>query len=80
MIPPRLNVHLFDPEGSVIAGFWQYGTVRWEEFYRYFIVILVTSTTAWTIFKYDQQQRGPPCPSGPEIVQPGSYVLLSSSG
>ena len=96
----KRNVQLFDSEGAVIAGtsicllsivsvnsfsgFWQYGTLQWDEFYRCLIVFLVTSeSTAWTIFKYDpvqQQQRGPLCLSGPQIVQPGSYVLLSSSG
>ncbi|KIJ93578.1 hypothetical protein K443DRAFT_645358, partial [Laccaria amethystina LaAM-08-1] len=75
----RRNVELFDSEGAVVAGFWQYGTLQWDEFYRYLIVFLVTST-AWTIFKYDpaQQKRGPLCPPGPQIVQPGCYVLLST--
>ena len=34
--------------------------MQWDEFYRYLIVFLVTST-AWSVFKDDlsQQQRGP---------------------
>ncbi|KAH9032547.1 hypothetical protein EDB84DRAFT_1561942 [Lactarius hengduanensis] len=54
---PRLqkrNVEVFDSDGAVIAGFWQYGTLTWDEFYRYMITFVVT-TTAWTIFQYDTQ-------------------------
>lgn len=62
------------------SGFWQYGTLQWDEFYGYIIAFTVT-TTAWTIFQYDlaQQQHGAPCPSGSQIVQPGHYILLSNS-
>ncbi|KAI9456444.1 hypothetical protein HD554DRAFT_2237632 [Boletus coccyginus] len=82
--PPRLqrrNVEVFDSDGAVIAGFWQYGTLQWDEFYRYINAFTVT-TTAWTIFQYDlaQQQHHAPCPSGAQIVQPGHYVLLSTTG
>jgi len=61
------------------AGFWQYGTLQWDEFYRYMIAFVVT-TTAWTIFQYDttQQHRGAPCQPSAGIVQPGHYILLSS--
>ncbi|KAI0272163.1 hypothetical protein BGY98DRAFT_1002312, partial [Russula aff. rugulosa BPL654] len=34
------------------SGFWQYGTLQWDEFYRYIIAFTVTTTTAWTIFQY----------------------------
>jgi hypothetical protein len=63
------------------SGFWQYGTLQWDEFYRYIIAFTVTTTTAWTIFQYDlaQQQRGAACPSEAQIVQPGNYILLSNS-
>ncbi|KAH9165181.1 hypothetical protein EDB89DRAFT_2246837 [Lactarius sanguifluus] len=50
--PPRLqkrNVKVFDSDGAVIAGFWHYGALQWDEFYRYMITFVVT-TTAWTIF------------------------------
>ncbi|KAF8963428.1 hypothetical protein BDZ97DRAFT_1820866 [Flammula alnicola] len=82
--PPRLqrrNVEVFDSDGAVVAGFWQYGTLQWDEFYRYITAFAVT-TTAWTIFQYDlaQQQHGAPCPSGAQIVQPGHYILLSNTG
>ena len=30
------------------AGFWQYGTLQWDEFYRYMIEFVVTATD-WTI-------------------------------
>ncbi|KAN0124274.1 hypothetical protein V8E52_001923 [Russula decolorans] len=82
--PPRLqrrNVEVFDSDGAVIAGFWQYGTLQWDEFHRYIIAFTVT-TTAWAIFQYDpaQQKHGAPCPSVAEIVQPGHYILLSDTG
>ncbi|KAH9051295.1 hypothetical protein EDB83DRAFT_1301064 [Lactarius deliciosus] len=85
---PRLqkrNVEVFDSDGAVIAGFWQYGTLTWDEFYRYLITFVVT-TTAWTIFQYDtqdgttQQRRGAPCQPSAGIVHPGHYILLSSAG
>ncbi|KAF8801649.1 hypothetical protein BYT27DRAFT_7114300 [Phlegmacium glaucopus] len=80
--PPRLqrrNVEVFDFEGGVIAGFWQYGTLQWDEFYRYLITFIVT-TTSWSIFPYDATtlQHGAPCPSGAQVVQPGQYILLST--
>ncbi|KAI5985199.1 hypothetical protein EDD15DRAFT_2476890 [Pisolithus albus] len=82
--PPRLqrrNVEVFDSEGAVIAGFWQYGTVQWDEFYRYVFALIVTEG-AWSIFLYDlvQRQPGALCPSDAQIVQPGHYILLSSTG
>jgi hypothetical protein len=62
------------------AGFWQYGTVQWDDFYKYLIPFIVVSTD-WSIFKYNvkKQQHGAPCPSGTKIVKPGNYVLLSTS-
>ncbi|KAF8659811.1 hypothetical protein AX16_001696 [Volvariella volvacea WC 439] len=78
---PRRNVEVFDADGNVIAGFWQYGTLQWDEFYRYITAFIVT-TTEWAIFQYDseQQQRGAECPPSSGVVQPGHYVLLSTSG
>lgn len=78
---PRRNVELFGSEKEVVAGFWQYGTVQWDEFYRYTMTFLIT-TTEWMIFQYDldQDQRGAECQSSSEIVQPGQYIVLSTSG
>ena len=61
-------------------GFWQYGTVQWDEFHRY-LISFVFAHEPWAIFHYDstQQQRGAPCPSSAEIVQPGHYIMLSTS-
>ncbi|KAF9784925.1 hypothetical protein BJ322DRAFT_1060327 [Thelephora terrestris] len=78
---PRRNVEVYNSEKAVIAGFWQYGTLQWDEFYRYLTTFIVTQT-AWAIFQYDptQNQHGAQCHSGPEIVQPGEYILLSDTG
>ncbi|KAH9979478.1 hypothetical protein BGW80DRAFT_600831 [Lactifluus volemus] len=66
---------------SLLAGFWQYGTLKWDEFYRYLAEFVYTDNTAWTVFEYDPvRRRGAPCLSGAEIVPPGSYIVLSSSG
>ncbi|KIM47203.1 hypothetical protein M413DRAFT_271094 [Hebeloma cylindrosporum] len=77
---PKRNVEVFDHEGSVVAGFWQYGTLRWDEFCRYLTTFIVTETP-WSIFEYDltTSQCAGPCPSGAQIVQPGHYTLLSST-
>jgi hypothetical protein len=60
------------------AGFWQYGTVQWDEFYRYMIEFVVLEAE-WTIFQYDtaQQRRGAQCQPNARIVQPGHYIMLS---
>jgi hypothetical protein len=65
---------------TALAGFWQYGILQWDEFYRYLISFVVT-TTSWSNFPYDSTtlQHGAPCESGVQIVQPGHYTLLSSS-
>ncbi|KAF9231107.1 hypothetical protein BU15DRAFT_82827 [Melanogaster broomeanus] len=83
--PPRLqarNVEVFDHKGVVIAGFWQYGTLQWDEFYRYLGTFVVATTATWTIFQLDptNQRRGVPCPPGAHVVQPGYYILFSSAG
>ncbi|KAH9998412.1 hypothetical protein BJV77DRAFT_1064918 [Russula vinacea] len=77
----RRNVNVFDSDGAIIAGFWQYGTLQWDEFYKYLIPFVVVSTD-WSIFRYepDQRQRGALCPPVTGIVQPGYYILLSTAG
>ena len=63
------------------AGFWQYGTLQWDELHRYLIKFVV-SAVPWRIFQYDltQQQHGhgAPCPSSAQIVQTGHFILLST--
>ena len=58
------------------AGFWQYGTLQWDEFYRYIIAFVLTKT-GWTIFQYDttQQQYSAPCQWSSEICY-GRYKLI----
>ncbi|KAF8121088.1 hypothetical protein EV363DRAFT_1458357 [Boletus edulis] len=77
----KRNVEVVDSTGATIAGFWQYGTLDWQEFYRYLIAFIVTRED-WLVFQFDptQQQHGAPCPQGPQIVQPGHYILLSTAG
>ncbi|KAF8481646.1 hypothetical protein DFH94DRAFT_691292 [Russula ochroleuca] len=77
----RRNVEVFDSGGAVIAGFWQYGTLQWDEFYKYLIPFVIVSTD-WSIFRYkpNRHQRGALCPPGTGIVQPGYYILLSTTG
>ncbi|KAM6490763.1 hypothetical protein JOM56_005131 [Amanita muscaria] len=82
--PSRLqsrNVEVFDSAGSVIAGFWQYGILHWEEFYRYLTAFVITREH-WSVFQYDltRQEHGASCLPGPQIVQPGHYILLSTAG
>ncbi|KAH9988941.1 hypothetical protein BJV77DRAFT_1019324 [Russula vinacea] len=38
---PSRNVEVFDSDGAVIAGFWQYGTLQWDEFYKYLTPFVV---------------------------------------
>ncbi len=64
---------------TTCAGFWQYGTLQWDEFYNHLRLFIVTSTD-WSIFQYEptQQQHGASCPSGTGIVPEGTYILLST--
>ncbi|KAI0299883.1 hypothetical protein BC826DRAFT_993921 [Russula brevipes] len=84
LVPARLqrrNVEVFDSHGAIIAGFWQYGTLKWDEFYRYLTTFVVTPTD-WSLFQYDpaQERRGARCPPGPSVVQQGHYILLATTG
>ncbi|KAJ2930023.1 hypothetical protein H1R20_g7079, partial [Candolleomyces eurysporus] len=66
----------------ILAMLWSpYGTLQWDEFYRYLIAFLCIGQP-WTIFHYDlsQEQHGAPCLSGAQVVQPGHYILLSITG
>ncbi|KAF8883083.1 hypothetical protein CPB84DRAFT_1790392 [Gymnopilus junonius] len=64
----RRNVEVYDFDGAVIAGFWQYGTLQWAEFYRYLFQFVV-SATPWSVFSYDTttMQHGAVCPSDVQI-------------
>ena len=44
------------------SGFWQYGTLQWDEFYRY-VTAFTLNTASWAIFQYDltQKQHGARC-------------------
>ncbi|KAF9784895.1 hypothetical protein BJ322DRAFT_1108373 [Thelephora terrestris] len=53
---PKRNVEVYDSNSNVIAGFWQYGTLQWDEFYRYLTAFVLTDT-AWAIFQFDLTQR-----------------------
>ncbi|PPQ99202.1 hypothetical protein CVT26_014125 [Gymnopilus dilepis] len=78
----RRNVEVFDSHENVVAGFWQYGTLKWDDFYRYLDELIVTSTPSWMIFGYDTStsRHGEPHPACRDTVIPGHYVLLSSIG
>jgi len=74
---PSLCRFVYDSE--TFTGFWQYGTLQWDEFYQH-LRTFVVAPADWTIFQYEptQEQRGAPCPSGTSIVQEGTYILLST--
>src|SRR6266446_1417877 len=40
---------------TTCAGFWQYGTLQWDEFYNHLRLFIVTSTD-WSIFQYEPTQ------------------------
>jgi hypothetical protein len=73
--------HLLTTFAHPCTGFWQYGTLQWGEFYRY-LNEFVRTPTDWAIFSHEPNQswldHGALHPPGAEIVQPGSYILLST--
>nr|AGK29877.1 FAD-binding protein [Volvariella volvacea] len=66
---------------GVMNRFWQYGNLQWDELYEYVATFIVTAAE-WRIFQYNSegQQRGAECPPSSDIIQPGQYTLLATSG
>lgn len=66
-------IHLF------YLGFWQYGIINWEQFYNCLRTIIVYPPD-WAVFQYDEnipERHGAVFPSGPQLPEPGRYILLS---
>ena len=62
------------------SGFWQYGTqVRRVLQIHNRIHRDYDSLDNFPVCHLAQRQRGVPCPSGAQIVQPRHYILLSNS-
>ena len=63
---------------TTFLGFWQYGIINWELFYSC-LRSVIFSNEDWAVFRYEAAtpgQHGALCPPSPEILEPGTYILL----
>jgi len=77
------NVVVVDENGVGVAGFWQYGTISFGEFYRWMNQLVFTSDE-WALF--DAVDRTDPNLlnrlklADSAIVSPGVYLILKTDG
>ncbi|KAI0832096.1 hypothetical protein BC628DRAFT_1407608 [Trametes gibbosa] len=70
------NVVLEDHHRTVLAGFYQYGTVSWKTLFDW-LSLLFHTTDAWIIVGSDCPAPEQQFPTG-TIVRPGKYVVLAA--
>ncbi|KAI9063587.1 hypothetical protein FKP32DRAFT_681960 [Trametes sanguinea] len=70
------NVFLCDYHGTVLAGFYQYGTVTWKTFLRW-LSSLIDTPQSWIVLSGDRYASETYFPSD-NIVLPGKNTLLAS--
>ncbi|KAH9896917.1 hypothetical protein C8Q73DRAFT_834944 [Cubamyces lactineus] len=72
----KRNVVLRDYHGLALAGFYQYGTVTWQAFFRW-LSLLFDTTQSWIIVAGDRFHAQQYFPTD-ALVVPGCYTLLDS--
>ncbi|KAI0777726.1 hypothetical protein BD413DRAFT_602027 [Trametes elegans] len=75
-IPNERNVVLGDYYGGVLAGFYQYGLVSWETFFKW-LSILFDTRDHWIVVSGDRYASEQYFPTN-AVVMPGKYTLLAS--
>ena len=84
------NVHFLDAYNNEVAGFWQNGSVVWEEVLEWMDIVIVNDQSSYTPFRCLEAgdpedptgQHGPPihmAGNGSTVVA-GYYVLLAYDG
>jgi hypothetical protein len=86
---PR-NVHFLDARNKEVAGFWQNGSVVWEEVQEWMHIIIKNAQSSYTPFQYQETgyledpagQHGLPIhmANNRSTVDAGYYVLLAYNG
>ncbi|KAH0563095.1 hypothetical protein GP486_002337 [Trichoglossum hirsutum] len=86
---PR-NVHFLDGENNEVLGFWQNGSVTWNQMAEWMHITITLPSTQFAVFRClesgDPQDpvtnHGPSIdlPGNNDAVDPGYYALLSANG
>jgi hypothetical protein len=86
---PR-NVHFLDARNKEVAGFWQNGSVVWEEVQEWMYIVIENAQSSYTPFHYLEAgdledpagQHGLPIymANNRSTVGAGYYVLLAHNG
>lgn len=89
-VPIERNVRFLDGTNHEVAGFWQNGSVIWEEVLEWMHDVFTNPITEYAPFRCleDGDPQDPVAKHGPPIllagnllvVDPGYYVLLSHGG
>jgi len=83
------NVHFLDAKNYEVAGFWQNGTVIWDDILEWIHLVFTDPMSEYALFRCledDPQdpagKHGPPIllASNKLIVDAGYYVVLSYDG
>jgi hypothetical protein len=84
------NVHFLDGVNHEVAGFWQNGSVIWEEVLEWIHLVFTNPISEYTPFRCleDGDPQDPAAKHGPPIhlasnklvVDTGYYVILSPDG
>jgi hypothetical protein len=84
------NVHFLDARNNEVAGFWQNGSVIWEEIREWLHIVITNDSSSYTPFPCleDGDPEDPTGEHGPPIhmadnrstVDAGYYVLLAYDG
>ena len=84
------NVHFLDARNNEVAGFWQSGSVIWEEIREWLHIVITNDPSSYTPFPCleDGDPEDPTGEHGPPIhmadnrstVDAGYYVLLAYDG
>ena len=84
------NVHFLDAGNNEVAGFWQNGSVVWEEVQEWMHIVFTNPQSDYVPYRCleDGDPQDPGTSHGPQInmtnnkspVDTGYYVLLSDDG
>jgi hypothetical protein len=84
------NVHFLDARNNEVAGFWQNGSVVWEEIQEWMQIVIENATSSYTPFRCLEAggpedpagQHGPPIymANNRSTIDAGYYVFLAYDG
>ncbi|KAI9784105.1 MAG: hypothetical protein M1839_002609 [Geoglossum umbratile] len=84
----RRNVHFLDGENNEVLGFWQNGSVVWDQVTGWMHITITLPSMQYVVFRCLESGQDPATNHGPstnlldnnDIVNLGYYVVLSANG